>query len=79
MYSGVKVIRTLEIRVPGLGDRIKNAREKDSRSLSAICGAIGMSATNWYRIESEKQLLPEETLRKIESVLGVDFGVEFEE
>ncbi|ABW32246.1 conserved hypothetical protein (plasmid) [Acaryochloris marina MBIC11017] len=38
-----------------------------------------MSATNWYRIESEKQLLPEETLRKIESVLGVDFGIKFDE
>ena len=79
MYSGVKVIRTLELSVPGLGDRIKNARENDPRSLSVICGAIGMSATNWYRIESEKQLLPEETLRKIESALNVDFGVKFDE
>ncbi|WP_041661334.1 helix-turn-helix domain-containing protein [Acaryochloris marina] len=79
MYSGVKVVRTQEISVPGLGDRIKSARENDPRSLSAICGATGMSATNWYRIESEKQLLPEETLRKIESVLGVDFGIKFDE
>ena len=34
---------------------------------------------NWYRIEDEKQTLPLETLRSIEKVLGVDFGVKFPE
>lgn len=38
-----------------------------------------MTRTNWYRIEAENQTLPVDTLRKIEQVLGVDFGVEFSE
>lgn len=79
MSIGVKVVRTLELSVPDLGSAIKKAREKDPRSLTVICGAAGMTTANWYRIESEKQLLPEETLRRIESVLDVNFGVKFDE
>ena len=66
------------IDVPGLGAKIKEVRETDSRSLKAIYEAVGMSQMNWYRIEEEKQSLPLETLRKIEEVLGVDFGVNLE-
>nr|WP_237741490.1 helix-turn-helix transcriptional regulator [Anabaena sp. PCC 7108] len=54
-------------------------RESDPRSLKAICEAAGISQMNWYRIEKEQQSLPEETLRKIEEVLGVDFGVSFDD
>lgn len=74
----MKVVREISIDAPGLGLRIKQAREADSRSLKAICEAVGMSQMNWYRIEREAQLLPEETLRKIEEVLGVDFDVKFD-
>jgi transcriptional regulator with XRE-family HTH domain len=73
--SPMKVTKTISIDVPKLGEKIKEAREADSRSLKAICKAVGMSQMNWYRIEEEKQSLPIETLRKIEKVLGVDFGV----
>jgi hypothetical protein len=38
-----------------------------------------MPSMNWYRIEAEEQTLPEETLQKIEEVLGVDFGVVFDD
>ncbi|BAY41301.1 XRE family transcriptional regulator (plasmid) [Nostoc sp. NIES-2111] len=76
--SLMKVTKTISIDVPGLGAKIKEAREADSRSLKAICKAVGMSQMNWYRIEEEKQSLPLETLRKIEEVLGVDFGVNLE-
>ncbi|BDA74346.1 hypothetical protein CAL7716_085120 [Calothrix sp. PCC 7716] len=76
-YSLMKVTKTVSIEAPGLGAKIKAAREADPRSLKAICEIAGMSQMNWYRIEDEKQTLPVETLRKIEEVLGVDFGISF--
>jgi transcriptional regulator with XRE-family HTH domain len=74
----MKVYKTTEIEVSGLGAKIKNLREKDGRDLTVICGLLQMSVTNWYRIEKESQSLPLETLRKIEAVLGVDFGVKLD-
>ncbi|MBD2432189.1 MAG: XRE family transcriptional regulator [Mastigocladus sp. ERB_26_2] len=75
----MKVRRTIEKEVPGLGEKIKQAREADDRSLEAICSEVGISRVYWYDIESERvrSALPEETLRKIEKVLGVDLGVKF--
>lgn len=77
MQTLMKVERKIIIDAPGLGTRIKAAREADTRSLKDIASAANMSSMNWYRIEAEEQTLPEETLRKIEEVLGVDFGVKF--
>lgn len=75
----MKVERTLSVDVPGLGQKIKQAREADPRSLTAICALAGMSSANWYRIENEDtKVLPEETLRKIEQVLQIDLGVTFD-
>lgn len=76
MQAPMRVIRETAIDVPNLGQRIKRVREADPRSLKSICETIGMSQMNWYRIEKEEQDLPELTLRKIEQVLGVNFGVE---
>ena len=76
----MKVRKTIDINVPNLGGKIKEARERDSRSLSEICRQMEMSNMNWYKIESEEtKALPIETLRRIEEVLGVDFGVKFDE
>ena len=77
--SQMKVTKTLTLDAPQLGQRIKAAREADSRSLTSICKLVGMTTMNWYRIESEQQSLPIETLEKIEQVLGVEFGVSFED
>jgi transcriptional regulator with XRE-family HTH domain len=74
----MKVVRETVIEVPGLGRRIKEAREADPRSLKEIAGLADMSPMNWYRIEAEEQALPEERLRKIERALGIDFGVHFD-
>ena len=71
----MKVYREISVEAPGLGARIKAAREADDRSLTELAELVGMTRTNWYRIEDEKQALPESTLRAIEEVLGVDFGV----
>jgi len=73
--SFMKVFKTIETDVDGLGLAIKTAREDSDKPLTAICGLVGMSVTNWYRLESESQAISLETLQKIETVLGVNFGV----
>lgn len=79
--AAMKVKRSIEREVPGLGKRIRQARKADGRSLEALCGAAGLSRVYWNDIENEKirGALPEETLRKIEAALDVDFGVQFDE
>jgi transcriptional regulator with XRE-family HTH domain len=76
----MKVKKVLEIEVPDLGSRIRKAREADSRSLAEICRQVPMTTMNWYRIEAEEtKALPIETLKRMEEVLGVDFGVRFDD
>ncbi len=75
----MRVVKTISVDVPDLGQQIRAAREADRRSLVKICAEVGMTPANWYRIEAEKQTLPVETLKRIEEVLGVDFGVNLEE
>lgn len=73
----MKVIRTTIIEIPNLGEKIKAARENDNRSLTKICQLVGMTTSNWYRIEKEDtKALPEETLVKIQEVLKIDLGIE---
>ena len=75
----MKVRKVIDIEAPGLGAKIKAAREADSRSLLSICKEIGLTPMYWYKIEAEEvKALPIETLRKIEEVLGVNFGVNFD-
>jgi len=74
----MRVVKSIEIESPGLGQRIKQARDADSRTLVSICKVVDMSPANWYRIEDESQVLPIETLRKIEAVLNIDLGVKFD-
>ena len=71
----MEVVSSKVLIVKGLGQKIKLAREADPRPLTTICKIMNMSSNNWYRIEKESQSLPLETLRKIENVLGVSFGV----
>jgi transcriptional regulator with XRE-family HTH domain len=78
----VKVIRTLEVEVPSLGRKIKEARnrikDEKGKTITDLASASGMSAQNWYRIENERQTLPEETLRLMETALECSFGVSFD-
>jgi len=71
----MEVYKTKTVQIVGLGEKIKAAREADHRALTTICELIDMSTKNWYAIEKESQSLPYETLQKIETVLGVNFGV----
>jgi transcriptional regulator with XRE-family HTH domain len=79
----VKVRRIIkqEVDAPGLGERIKRARESSNCSVTQLAKNVGISRNYWYQLEAEAVLggVAEETLRKIEEVLGVDLGVKFKE
>jgi len=75
----VKVRRNVDVEIQGLGAKIQQARKASGRTLEALAAEAGISRVYWYDIEAERirEALPEETLRKIEQALGVDFGVDF--
>ncbi|MDZ8184230.1 MAG: helix-turn-helix transcriptional regulator [Nostoc sp. ChiSLP02] len=77
----MQVKRVVEVvqDFPDIGKRIKQARERDERSLSQICRESGISRAYWYQLESENLRAPvtEAMIRKIEAVLSVDLGVKF--
>ncbi|MHC5916109.1 MAG: helix-turn-helix domain-containing protein [Nostoc sp.] len=79
----MQVKRTVEVvkSFPGLGEKIKKAREGDKRSLSKICRESGISRPYWYQLENEQiySSVSEEMIRRIEATLGVDLGVIFED
>lgn len=81
MTVRVRRIIKQEIEVPGLGAAIKHARESSGRSLTSLAKAAGISRNYWYQLESEAVLggIAEDTLRKVEEVLSVNFGVSFED
>lgn len=75
----VKRVKETVLDFPGLGERIRQAREQDERSLSRICRESGISRSYWYQLEAEDLRSPatEEIIRKIELTLGIDLGVQF--
>jgi transcriptional regulator with XRE-family HTH domain len=76
----VKIRRYTDVEVKGLGAKIKQARNIDGRSVEILAGEAEISRSYWHDIEAERvrDALPEATLRKIERVLSVDFGVSFD-
>lgn len=81
LATTVRIRQIREVEVSGLGEQIKQARLAISaqKSLEQICEEVGVSRTYWYDIEKEtlKGALSIENLRRIEEVLGIDFGVSF--
>lgn len=77
----VRRIVKQEIDVPSLGEQLKAARIKSGRPITQLAKDAGISRHYWYQLEAEAVLggVAEDTLRKIEQVLGIDFGVKFEE
>jgi transcriptional regulator with XRE-family HTH domain len=77
----VKRVKEIVGDFPGLGQRIRQAREQDGRSLTEICRESGISRSYWYQLEGEDLRSPatEEVIRKIERALGVDLGVGFDD
>lgn len=75
----MKIRKVIDIEMISIGELIKTAREADPRSLTHLCGKIKMTRANWYNIENElPKFLPLETLRKIEKILNIDLGVNFD-
>ena len=69
----------LEINVPELGQRIRDARHKTGRTITQLAAEADISVANWYAIEQERvKVLPLTTLRRIEQVLKIDFGVNWD-
>jgi len=79
----MQVKRVIEIvrEYRDLGQRIRQAREKDKRTLTAICRECELSRSYWYQLEAEdmRSAATEEVIRRIEKVLGVDLGVNFDD
>ncbi|HEY9699665.1 MAG TPA: helix-turn-helix transcriptional regulator [Trichocoleus sp.] len=79
----VKVRRTIvqEVEAPKLGERLEQAREKAGLKVAELCRQVGISRTYWYQLVSETAqiALGEEILRKLEQVLDVDLGVQFDD
>lgn len=75
MLAFMRITHELHADIPGLGERIKNAREESGKTTTDLARAAGMSRGNWYRIESEElKSIPLDTLKRIEDALAVDLG-----
>lgn len=80
----MKICRITIVEAVGIGERIKKARlslPRNGKSLDQLCDEVGISRTTWYNIEREKikEGVSEELLRKIESAIGVEFGITFDD
>ncbi|YAF98997.1 MAG: helix-turn-helix domain-containing protein (plasmid) [Nodularia sp. CChRGM 3473] len=74
------VVRQIKVTIPDLSQKIKEAREKDGRSVQVLATLAGISTAYWYQIEQDKrQWISEETLRGIEQALGMNLGVQFDD
>jgi len=76
----VKIRRYIDVEIKGIGEKIRLARKADGRPVEVLASAAEISRSYWHDIEAERirDALPETTLRKIEHVLGIDFGVNFD-
>jgi transcriptional regulator with XRE-family HTH domain len=69
----IRINRTIIVK--GLGKAIRKARKADVRTLKELAALIDVTTQTWDRIEREQQSISIEMLRKIEEVLGKDFGI----
>lgn len=78
VISAVKVRVVKHLEFPGLGEKIKAARNDSGCTVKYLCEQLGVSRTYWYDIENEtlSGALSIENLRKIEQLLDTDLGVE---
>ena len=79
----IAVIRQIVVDAPGLGKRLKEAREKSGKSAQVLATQANISTAYWYALEKadgKKDIsVSEEILRNIEQVTGIDFGVKFDD
>lgn len=76
----MRVIRRRERSVPGLVEKIQEAMDASDLAITTICGKAGFSYQYWRSVARAKDpTMSEENIRGLERVLGVDFGVTFED
>lgn len=81
MHSVTMMVRkTITAEVPGLLDKIRDAHRQSGKSIEQVCREAKISRQTWYNIENGflKTGIDYDVLKKIEKVLGVDFGVSFD-
>ncbi len=73
------VRKTVTTEVPDLQDKIRDAHKLSGKSVEQVCRDANISRQTWYNIENGflKKGVDYDVLRKIESALGVDFGINF--
>lgn len=69
----VRKVSVQEWDVQGIGQKIRDARLADSRSVQALARESGISRGYWYELENEtiKGAVELETLQAVEKTLGV--------
>ncbi len=77
MLAVIKVRRVQETEIPDLSQKLKDAR--GDTPLSQIARRAGITRQALQNFESGKVgAIAYPTLKKLEQVLGVDFGVKFD-
>jgi transcriptional regulator with XRE-family HTH domain len=72
----MEVVR--KVSIVDLSEKIKKARVADGRSVQVLATLAEISSVYWYQLENNKRSwVSEEVIRRMEKVLGVEFGIEF--
>ena len=67
------------VKFDSLPKQIKEARQKDGRSVQVLATLAHISSAYWYQLEANKRSwVSEEIIRRIEKVLSTDFDVRFD-
>jgi transcriptional regulator with XRE-family HTH domain len=76
LSQALRVTRSIELEFDGLPGRIAQAIADDPRSITEIAVEAGIDRSYLYRIKSGfAPATTEDTLKRLEVALGVDFGV----
>ena len=73
----VKQIKVVDC--PGLGDRIIQEIKNSEFSVEGVCELLDVSRQFFYRAIAEDGVIKLEMIEKIEQILGIDLGVNFDE
>ena len=80
MLKVMKVVRSIEIDVPNLGDSIAKAIKNDGRSVQVIATYAGISDSTLYNIMKETYgQVSIDTVRSLEKVLNAQLVENFPE
>ena len=79
MATAMKVRRVQEVNIADLPQQIRQAREAKGMSILKLHKVSGISRLSLSKFESgDVVAIAYPTLQKLEQVLEVDFGIEFE-